>query len=54
MLIKLDVTVPASMDAASEEWLRRLAELRNESPIPANAPGRTGFLTRMREAFNGL
>jgi molecular chaperone DnaJ len=47
LLVRVNVEVPAKLDAEQEELLRRLAELRGEDVAPPDE----GLLSRIRSAF---
>ena len=54
LLLHVDVATPTRLDADQEELLRQLAVLRGEEREEGSfRAGQTGFLSRLRDAFNG-
>jgi molecular chaperone DnaJ len=54
LLIHVNVETPSRLDEEQEELLRSFAKLRGEERPPGKfAPGQQGFLSRLRDAFNG-
>lgn len=54
LIVHVEVTTPAKLDAAQEDLLRQLAKLRGEErPLGQFAPGQQGLFSRLKDAFNG-
>ncbi|MDP9397494.1 MAG: molecular chaperone DnaJ [Actinomycetota bacterium] len=54
LVVHLDVQVPTRLDAAQEELLRQLAELRGEDASGGTVEeASSGLFSRLRDAFNG-
>jgi molecular chaperone DnaJ len=54
LVIHVTVETPTKLEPEQETLLRELARLRGEeSPAGKFAPGQQGFLSRLRDAFNG-
>jgi len=54
LVIHVTVETPSRLDSEQEKLLRELAKLRGEEAPPGKfQPGQQGFLSRLRDAFNG-